>query len=117
MQNREMKSHDIVSQDWIRVINAGRTYLHSNRHFSQKSLNDSTKNLFSRILRAHISDEGTVLEAGCGEAYFSLALAQMGVHVTALDISDSLIRNLDKSKDSLDPKIKSNLEFIDRRHI
>jgi len=103
---------DNSTYEWIRVINSGRAFSHLLPTVLESSLKNYSENHFVQILRSHISKNDAVLEAGCGAAYSSFSLAFLGVKVTALDISEKIIKDLKKIRKHLNLKIPSNIDFI-----
>jgi SAM-dependent methyltransferase len=57
--------------------------------------------VFFSVLKKYSAAASEIAEAGCGEAFFSLALACSGVKVNALDISAQLIDRLNKLKNEI----------------
>jgi ubiquinone/menaquinone biosynthesis C-methylase UbiE len=46
------------------------------------------------------SNEGTIMDAGCGTGNFSLALAKIGYGVTGIDYSESMLKRAEKKKEN-----------------
>lgn len=99
------KTHKIVSMHtvalnreshaWIRTIDEGKGYTAIHAPLFRTLLSHIKGYAFYRTLLRYIRPGHTVLEAGCGWAISSFALAaEGGVSVTALDISEKLITDL-----------------------
>ena len=103
---------DKSTQEWLEVINSGRAYSNFQPGDVLKHFKKSAKQHFSKILRRYIIKGDVVLDAGCGPAYNSFYFAYEGINVTALDISEKLIRELLQVKNVLDNHAMSNLELV-----
>ena len=103
---------DKTTKDWIKIIDSGRAFSKVQSVVAMEHLKNVSHNCFFRILRNHTSCQDKVLEAGCGSAFFSFSLALRGIEVTALDISDKLIRQLIQIQNSFFHKDLSKLEFV-----
>jgi ubiquinone/menaquinone biosynthesis C-methylase UbiE len=55
---------------------------------------------------------GEVLEIACGTGRALIPLAQEGIKITGLDISDEMLKIAKEKVGRLDEKIKENIEFI-----
>ena len=100
-----------TTQEWIHIIESGRAY-DIRPATIEKGLLRLNHDHFHRVLLSHSSAGDKVLEAGCGEAYYSFALAAGGRIVTALDISPVLIARLQKIDKSTSVKTSNRLKFI-----
>ena len=56
----------------------------------------------TKELMASIPSTGKVWDIGCGLGYLSMALAQQGRTVIAVDVSENAIRHIDQNKGNLD---------------
>lgn len=89
------------SLDWIRTIEGERGYAAiAPAHFA-RLIDRTEKYAFFHTLTQHVRSRQRVLEAGCGLAFSSFALARRNVTVTALDVSSRLIDDLKRKKDEL----------------
>lgn len=82
------------SQDWVRTIEEGNGYGAIEPDSYLKLLRNIEGYSFFRALQKHVKPEDRVLEAGCGWAFSSFALAAQHIQVIALDISGKLIADL-----------------------
>jgi glycine/sarcosine N-methyltransferase len=58
----------------------------------------------------------TALDAGCGTGFHALLLSQSGVDITAIDISDEMLRTLKRHAREMNQEIKTrNCRFTDLR--
>ena len=100
-----------AGEDWIAAIDRNKAYSNIDaatfRKYVKRTKSD---NLFKAISR-NVSAGDTVLEAGCGWGCFSFALAEQGVRVVALDISEKLINDLRHIQKELGGRCKEFLEL------
>ncbi len=95
-----MTSHQVStetqkgSQDWIQTIQEGKGYTPIAADTYRKLLQNISEYSFFRTLKKYVKPGDKVLEAGCGWAFSSFALASKGISVTPVDISGILIANL-----------------------
>ena len=102
-----------ASEAWVQVIGEEQGYAGLDAALLRRLIERTKKNyaLFT-ALRRHIPVRGKALEAGCGWACCSFALADQGISVTALDISEKLITTLKRMKQEMGEAIRSHLELI-----
>ncbi len=93
MSNSQPITHK-ASLDWVRTIEEGKGYMAIDPDSFLKLLRNMEGYSFFRTLRKHVKPEDSVLEAGCGWAFSSFALAKEHIRVIALDISGKLIADL-----------------------
>ncbi|MCS6911439.1 MAG: class I SAM-dependent methyltransferase, partial [Anaerolineales bacterium] len=53
---------------------------------------------------ANLRHDAKVLEAGCGSGKFSFCFALLGYEVTALDFSVTILKNMARSREELEPE-------------
>jgi len=102
-----------ASDAWVRVIQAGKGY--SGAEAAQfRRLIERTESRYAlfKVLTRHLPPRGNVLEAGCGWACSSFALATRGIAVTALDISEKLIGELRGVQQALGGPVQSHLRLV-----
>jgi len=101
-----------ASEEWIDAINAKKGYQAIDpTHFKRFVHNMRTYVFFRRMLK-YIQPGDTVLEAGCGWGLASFALAERGIHATAVDISPQLIHDLKSLQTQLGGNFVSHLECV-----
>ena len=102
-----------ASEEWKRVINAGTGYFDLEPSVYRDLLEKTKKhNLLFRALCRYASSSSRVLEAGCGWGFPSFALAERGVSVVALDISEKLIEGLRKIQGEMNGSTRSHLRLV-----
>ncbi len=89
------------SQDWIHAIQEGKGYTPIAPDSYRKLLKNIDEYSFFRTLKKYVTSGDKVLEAGCGWAFSSFALAQKHINVIPVDISGTLIASLIKLKHEL----------------
>lgn len=89
------------SDDWVRTIEEGKGYQRIATSSYRKLLARMPAYAIFAVLVRYLRPGQTALEAGCGWAFASFALAERGVSVTAVDISAKLIADLDRLKTEL----------------
>lgn len=100
------------SEQWIDTIEGGDGYNKINSLQFQSIIDHMTGYLFFTALLRHIQPGQSVLEAGCGWATASFALARKGIKVTAIDISEKLIADLQELQEQLGDEYIPNLELL-----
>ena len=100
------------SQQWVDTIEKGEGYVVPNEILFRKMLARMPRYAFFRALLRSVQPGDTVLEAGCGWALSSFALAGRGVRVTAVDISLTLIAGLKRLQLKLGSDFAANLTFV-----
>jgi SAM-dependent methyltransferase len=63
-------------------------------------------------LETAASSHGPVLELGCGTGRIAIPIAQSGLHVTGLDISQKMLERAEQKRSSLAPKRRDQLHLI-----
>ncbi len=102
-----------ASEEWKRVIDAGTGYFDLEPSVYHDLLEKTKKyNLLFRTLCRYAFPSSKVLEAGCGWAFPSFALAERGVSVVALDISEKLIEGLRKIQGEMSGSVRSHLHLV-----
>ncbi len=72
---------------------------------------------FFRLLVGN-HDVKTAVDAGCGTGFHSLLLAQLGVEVTAVDLSSAMIREVKKHAKTLDLTVNTlRAAFVDLKSV
>jgi len=102
---------DKSTDKWLAVINSGRAYS-NHQQFDRLNLEKVAEHHFCNIIQKHVSQGETILEAGCGSAYDSFYLSSLNIKVTALDISEKLIQELQQVRKVIKASTKSNLELV-----
>ncbi len=82
------------SQAWVQTIEEDKGYSAPDPGVFRALLRRMPRYAFFDAVLRHLPRSVTVLEAGCGWAMSSFALAERGNTVTAIDISEKLIRDL-----------------------
>lgn len=98
-----------ASEEWIDTIKSQKGYQAIDAERYRKFLRRMKNYVFYRRLRAYTLKTDTVLEAGCGWALASFALAEEGIRVTAIDISPELITDLQRLQTELGGNFQSHL--------
>lgn len=90
------EKHDLhrASEEWIQTIDEEKGYSNIDAESFRTILRRMHAYQFCRDLLRCVEPGERALEAGCGWATSSFFLAEKGVHVTAIDISEKLIQNL-----------------------
>lgn len=101
-----------VSRDWVRTIEQDKGYAAIDTVSFKELLGCLRGYALYRALLRHVSSGQSVLEAGCGWAVSSFALAAFGARVTALDISEKLVDDLRKLKAELGGAYDANLRVV-----
>ena len=83
-----------VKSDWVQTIEEGKGYAALPVPAFERLLLRMPTYAFFRAVERHCKPGSFALEAGCGWALTSFALAARGVRVTAIDISSQLIEGL-----------------------
>lgn len=109
---KDLHSTHQASKDWIKTIEEGKGYatLHPSE-FRQLLRRMQTYELFNVLMR-YTKPGQRVLEAGCGWATSSFALAKLNRHMTAMDISSALIHELQTLQIQLGAQYATHLTFI-----
>ena len=98
--------------DWIRVIEEGGGFPRVDLDTFRRLIEKTQNYRFFQVLRKHVKLDDAVLEAGCGWAVSSFALAREGIHVVALDISDKLIQDLQNIQHQWGKGAPNSLELL-----
>ena len=98
--------------DWIRVIEEGGGFPRVDLDTFRRLIEKTQNYRFFQVLRKHVKLDDAVLEAGCGWAVSSFALAREGIHVVALDISDKLIQDLQNIQNQWGEDANNSLELL-----
>ena len=102
-----------ASEAWVRVIQEGKGYSGIDASRFRRLIDQTKKNYaLYKVLRRHVANGSKVLEAGCGWACSSFALAEDGISVTAIDISEKLIEDLKEVQKELGGPAQSNLKLL-----
>ena len=102
-----------ASEAWVQVIQEGKGYAQPSAAQFRRLINQTRKNYaFFKALARHVPARGRVLEAGCGWACSSFALAGQGVSVVALDISEKLIGELERVREELGAPVRDRLTLV-----
>jgi len=101
-----------TTQVWVRAIESGGAYPAMAVAAHRRNLIRTRQYGFFRVLERFVREGDRVLEAGCGWAYSSFALAALGRRVAALDASQKLIGDLAALKEALGEPYRSNVELI-----
>jgi SAM-dependent methyltransferase len=86
-------------------------YLAAAREVFMANVRRASRDYLVRLLRRHIAGGQGVLEAGCGLAYSSFALAREGYDVVGLDISTVLVQRLIELKALVEAETKRPLRM------
>jgi SAM-dependent methyltransferase len=82
---------------------------------SQEMWETGSRKTILPVLTGYISPEkGPVLDAGCGDGYGSMKLAELGFDVTGLDISEEMIK---KAHDRIRPELALSFTKADLREL
>ena len=100
-------------REWIKVINQGKGYSGIGLALFRDRLKTLEKQyVFFQVLLKYVSTGDTVLEAGCGWAFSSFALARRGIRTVALDISEKLVEDLNNIRRGLGAEYEKYLEVV-----
>lgn len=100
---------DNASEAWVKTIDEGKGYGGMTAAEFRKLIDRMPGYAFFGAVIRYVHPGQSVLEAGCGYALTSFALAGCGVHATALDISEKLIKDLQRLKQELGSPYAENL--------
>lgn len=100
------------SENWVKTIDEGKGYAAVEPHVFKKILARISQYVIYDAVIKHTRPGQSVLEAGCGWAVSSFALAEQGRSVTALDISEKLISNLQDLQRTLGEPFTKNLTLV-----
>ncbi len=64
---------------------------------------DKERSIFRRLVQKY--DMKIVLDAGCGTGFHSILLAQLGLHVTATDISAQMLRQAKRNAENMNVQV------------
>ena len=98
-----------TSQDWVKTIEGGKGYSAVETGMFRRLLDRMPTYAIFRMLTKYVQKGQYVLEAGCGYGLSSFALAESGTDVTAIDISEKLVKDLNMLKETLGGSIKEHL--------
>lgn len=101
------------TEEWVRVIHEGKGYSALSARVLRQYLEDTDHYLFFEALLRYAKPESPVLEAGCGWAISSFALAQRGFRTVAVDISPELMKRLREVQRELGGREKEYLELVE----
>ncbi len=101
-----------ASSQWIDTIERDDGYSNINPATFRSIISGMSRYGLYRSACRYIQSGDRLLEAGCGWATASFALARNGVHTTALDISEKLIADLQSLAVSLGAPYASNVEPV-----
>ena len=100
-----------ATEDWVKTIDDAKGYDAIAPSAYRKLLAQTPRWENFRALLRHTRPGQFVLEAGCGWALASFALAERGVHVTAIDISEKLVSYLRSLQKELGGRYATNLRL------
>ena len=100
------------SEDWVRTIEQEKGYSAPDPVLFRKLLSRMPGYAFFRATVRHVHPGETILEAGCGWATASFALAERGIRATAVDISEKLVADLNRLQQELGGTYVSNLKIL-----
>lgn len=90
---------DQSTNEWMELLQDGEVYKISDQ--VEYNFSKIGKDIFAKVLQKYGSKNAPVLEAGCGEAFYSFALSKCGCsNITCLDISGPLISRLSQFSNS-----------------
>ena len=99
------------SSDWVRAIDEGAGYSAPDVSAFRRLLGYMHQYSFYRAICKYAKSGDVVLEAGCGWATSSFALANRKVRIIAIDISETLVVTLQNLQTSLGGDIATNIKF------
>ena len=102
---------DKTTEKWVSIIDSNQAYSNIQPDVLINYLKTGN-NYFHSILLAHINPTDNVLEAGCGNAHNSLLLSLNNINVTALDISEKLINDLNRLKSDETMGMTKDIKFV-----
>jgi len=83
----QMESLQVVRKQWNEAARSWVEFIRSGKNYYSEFLNGpALRRAMGKV------EEKQVLDIGCGEGYFSRLFARLGAKVTAVDISENLIR-------------------------
>ena len=100
------------SQDWVKTIEEEKGYNAIDAVAFRGLLRRMDRYEICNAALRHLEPGRSVLEAGCGWALCSFALAERGMSVTAVDISEKLVHDLKRLQSELGGAYASNLTFV-----
>lgn len=101
------------SLDWVRTIEQGKGYADIDEVSFRKLLHRMNKYVFFQVLLRYTQPGDSVLEAGCGWATSSFALAEQERNIIAVDISPQLVVRLKNLQGKLGGCFKEYLTCIE----
>ena len=108
-----MSTHsDDAGRAWIKTIDEAKGYNTIDAIAYRRLLSRMHNYAFFRATLRHLAPGQSVLEAGCGWALTSFALAERGIQSTALDISGKLITDLTNLQRELGEPFSVHLQCV-----